>query len=90
MMNQSDRTNELLNVIKTNNQMLTKFIYMSKIHSNQSINCLYTGKKVGIKYEKIPKPFIDYSQTINDVYENLKDYNPTKEKKVLTVFDDMI
>ena len=30
---------------------------------------------------KNPKAFIDYSQTIDDVYENLKDYNPTKKKK---------
>ena len=29
---------------------------------------------------KSPKVFIDYSQTIDDVYENLEDYNPIKEK----------
>ena len=33
---------------------------------------------------------IDYSQTIDDVYENLEGYNPTKERRVLIVFDDMI
>ena len=37
-----------------------------------------------------PKPFIDYSQTTDDVYEDLEDYNPTKKRKVLLVFDDMI
>ena len=36
------------------------------------------------------KEFNDYSQTNDDVYENLEDYNPTKNRKVLTVFDDMI
>ena len=41
--------------------MLTKFIYMSKIHLNQSIN---RREKVGIKHEINPKAFIDYSQTI--------------------------
>ena len=39
---------------------------------------------------KIPKAFIDYLQTIDDVYENLEVYNPTKERRVLIVFDDMI
>ena len=39
---------------------------------------------------KNPKAFTDYSQTIDDVYENLKDYNPRKERKVLIEFDDMI
>ena len=39
---------------------------------------------------KNPETFIDYSQIIDDVYENLEDYNPTKKSKVLIVFDDMI
>ena len=39
---------------------------------------------------KIPKAFINYSQTFDDVYENLEDYNPTKKRIVLVVFDDMI
>ena len=30
-------------------------------------------EKVGIENLKNPKAFIDYSQTINDVYENLED-----------------
>ena len=46
-------------------------------------------KKVGIKTPKNPKAFIDYSQTIDDVSENLEDYNPTKKRRVLIVFDDM-
>ena len=29
-------------------------------------------------------------QTVDDVYKSLQDYNPTKERKVLIVFDDMI
>ena len=29
-------------------------------------------------------------QTTDDVYENLKDYNTTKKRKVLVVFDDII
>ena len=36
---------------------------------------------------KNPKAFIDYLQTIDNVHENLEDYNPAK--KVLTVFADM-
>ena len=47
-------------------------------------------EKRGIKNLKIPKVLIDYSQTIDDVYENLEDYNPTKKKRVLIVFDDLI
>ena len=38
---------------------------------------------------KIPKAFINYLQTFDDIYENLEDYNPTKKRIVLVVFDDM-
>ena len=34
--------------------------------------------------------FIKFSQTIDGVYENLEDYNPTKKRNVSIVFDDMI
>ena len=39
-------------------------------------------EKVGIEILKNPKGFIDYSQSINDVYENWEDYDPTKKRSV--------
>ena len=69
--------------------ILTRFIYMSKIHLNQSINCLLTAaKKVRIKILKNPKVFINYLQTNGDVYENLD--NMIQQRKVLIVFDDIV
>ena len=51
---------------------------------------LISGReKVRNKKLKNSKAFIDYSQTIDDVYESLEKYNPTKKKKLLIVFDDM-
>ena len=47
-------------------------------------------EKVGIENLKNPKAFIDYSQKIDDVHENLEDYNLTKKRRVLIVFDDII
>ena len=47
-------------------------------------------EKVGIETVKNPKTFIDYSQTLDDVYENLGNYNPKKKRRVLVVFVDMI
>ena len=58
-----------------------KFIYLSKIHSNHKVTITYQWKrKSRIENLKNPNAFIDYWQTI-DVYENLEDYNSTKEKK---------
>ena len=44
----------------------------------------------GTENLKNPKAIIDYSQTIDYVYENLEDYHPTKKIRVLIVFDNMI
>ena len=40
---------------------------------------------MGIKNLKNSEAFINYSQTIDDVYENFKDYNPTKKKSINSV-----
>ena len=47
-------------------------------------------KKKGSNKLKTSKAFIVYSQTIDNDYENLENYNPTKKRRVLTVFGDMI
>ena len=38
----------------------------------------------------ILKFLIDYSNDMQDVYKNIDKHNVNKERKVLTVFDDMI
>ena len=42
------------------------------------------------KILKSPKSFIDYSQAIDDVYENQEDYDLTQKRRVLIAFDDII
>ena len=44
----------------------------------------------GIKHCNDPKAFMEYSNTINDAYNSIKDYNPNRNQKILIVFDDMI
>ena len=47
-------------------------------------------EKVGIKKLKNSKAFIDYSQAIDDLFQNLEYYNPAMKRKTLKVFDDVI
>ena len=47
-------------------------------------------ENVGIKHFSDPNAFIEYSNTMDDVYENIDDYNPNRQRKILNVFDDMI
>ena len=47
-------------------------------------------EKVGVKKLKNLREIIEYSQIIDDVYENLEDYNPTTKTKKLVDFDDIM
>ena len=44
----------------------------------------------GIKHLNNLKTFIECSNTMNDVYANVDNYNPNRKRKILIVFDDMI
>ena len=69
----------------------TKKIYIHvKDLLESSYQLLINGReKVGFKKLRNTKAFTDYSQTTDDVYENLEDYNQTKKRKVLIAFDDI-
>ena len=47
-------------------------------------------KDVGIKHLNYPNAFIERSNTMDDIYENIHDYNSNRKRKTLIVFDDMI
>ena len=36
------------------------------------------------------KAFIEYWQRMDNVYSDIGDYNPSRERKVLFVFDDIV
>ena len=44
----------------------------------------------GIKHLNDSNAFTECSYTMDDVYENINEYNPSRGKKILIVFDDMI
>ena len=81
----------LLNLIKHQRPDIDKIYLYIKDPFESKYQLLINGReKVGIENLKNPKAFIGYSQTIDDVYENLEDCNPTKKRRLLIVFDDMI
>ena len=66
-----------------------KIIYTSQDPFKSKNQSLINGRE-NVRNENLKnlKAFIDYSQTIHDVYENLENYNPTNKKRVLIVFDE--
>ena len=47
-------------------------------------------ESVGLNHFNDPKALIENSNDMHDVYKNIGEYNPDKERKILIVFDDMI
>ena len=45
---------------------------------------------MNVAYKNNPNAFIECSNTVDDVYENIDDYNSNRKRKILIVFDDMI
>ena len=44
----------------------------------------------GTKHFNDPSSFIECPNTMDDVYQNIDHYNPSRKRKFLIVFDDMI
>ena len=84
------KTNVLLNLIKHQRPDIDKIYLWVKDPFESKCQLLINERgKVEIKELKNLKALIDYSGTIDDVYENLEDYNPTKKGKVLIVFNSV-
>ena len=86
----SGKTNALLNLI--NNQPDIDEIYLNAKDPYEAKYRYLINKreKVGLNHYDDPKAFMEYSNDMQDVYQNIEDYNPRKNRKVLIVFDDMM
>ena len=47
-------------------------------------------ENAGIKHINDSNAFIECSNTMDEFYENINDYNPSRQRKILIVFDDII
>ena len=83
------RTYVLRNLIKHQQLDIGKIYLYKKGPFRSKYQLLINGReKVRIETLGNPKAFIDHSQTVDDAYANLEDYNPKKKSRVVIVFDD--
>ena len=89
----SGKTSALLNLIqKQDNEAPIDRIYLyAKDLSKPKYQFLIIKREdAGIKYLIDRSVFTEYSNTMDNVYNNIDDYNPKRKRKILFVFDDMI
>ena len=67
-------------------------IYLYSKDLQEAKNQLLIDKRenTGLKHVYGSKIFIEFSNDMDDIYKNIKKYNPNKKRKILIVSDDMI
>ena len=85
-----EKTNALLNLIKEQDDIDKMYLYAKDLSEPKYEYLIKNRENAGIKHLNDSKAFIECSNTMNDVYENIDNYNPNRKRKILIVFDDMI
>ena len=86
----SGKTNTLLHLINNLHPIDKIYLYAKDIHEPKYEYLINKREQAGIKNLNDPHAFIEYSDDMNDVLDDINDYNKNRDKKVLIVFDDMI
>ena len=71
----SGKTNALINLINEQNDIDKIYVYARDL-SEPKYECLIKKREgVGIKHLNNPNAFIECSSTMDDIYDNINDYN---------------
>ena len=84
----SGKTNTLLHLIDKFHPIDKIYLYDTNEEKYQYL--INKREQARIKNLNDPHAFIEYSSDMNDVLENINNYNKNRDKKVLIIFDDMI
>ena len=87
---ESGKTNGLLNLISKQSDIDKKYLHAKDAYEGKYQFLINKRKSVRLEHFDDPKAFMDYSNDMQDIYNNTDEYNIDKEHKLLIVFDDMI
>ena len=80
----------MLNLIKEQDDIEKNYLYAKDLSISKYEFLIKKCENVGTNHFNDPNAFIECSNTIDDVYENNDDYNSSRKRKTLVVFNDMI
>ena len=86
----SGKTNTLLHLINNFHLIDKIFLYAKDIDKKKYQFLINKREQAGIKKLNDPHAFIEYSNYMNDVLDDINNYNKNRDKKVLIILDDMI
>ena len=80
----------MLNLINEQDEIDKIYLYAKDLSEPKYEFLIKKRKDVGRKYCNDSNAFIECSNTIDGVYENIDDYKPNSKRKILIAFDDII
>ena len=86
----SEKTNTLHNLINEQRDIDKIYLYAKDLSEPKYEYLIENCENAGIKHLNDSKAFIECSNTMDDVYENINHYNPSRRRKIKIIFDDMI
>ena len=86
----SGKTKTLLNLINEQDDIDKIDLYAKDLSEPKYEILIKKRENAGIKHLNDSNAFTECSNAMDNVYENIDDYNPSKKRKILIVFDDMI
>ena len=72
----------MLNLIKEQDDIDKIYLYAKDFNEPNYQFLIENRENTGIKYLNDQKAFIKYSNSVDDVYEDIDDYNPTRKRKI--------
>ena len=86
----SGKTNTLLHLINNFHPIDKIYLYAKDTDEKKYQYLINKREQAGIKNLNDPHAFISYSSDMNDVLDDINNYDKNRDKKVLIIFDDMI
>ena len=86
----SGETNALINLIKEQDNIDKMYLYEKDLRGTKYEFLIKKRENVGTNHFNDSNAFIEFSNRIDDVYQNIDDYNPRIKRKIVILFDDMI
>ena len=77
----SGKTNSLLNQISHQPDIDKIYVYANDPREAKYQLLIDIQKNTSLKHFNNPKAFIEYSNYLDNIYKNMDEYNPNKERK---------
>ena len=80
----------MLNLINEQKDIDNTYLYVEDLSEPKYEYLIKNRENAGIKHVNDSNVFIEYSNTMDDVYKNIDYYNPMRKRKILIIFNDTI